>query len=260
MLKPAKASQADKLVGLLQQAIALHNHGQLDAADEIYKKVLLQAPRHPDALHLRALVCHAQERFADAVRFAEAAIAANPRIANFHNTAGEAWRRQGRLDQAGKYLRQALGLDPRMAMAHLNLSLVEGGAGRHAEALAGAKRALELDPAYVEALAQALSLCCALDDPAGAAGFAQRLRAGPEHRLASEALGRYHNHLAREHRREQRWDDAARELEQALAHYPGFWGNWALRRRRPTTRSTSRTPSCIAASPPTWRRTTRTRA
>lgn len=229
MSKPAPASSADKLVAQLRQAIGLHNQGHLDAADALYKAVLLKAPRHPDALHLRALVCHAQERFADAVRLAEAAIAVNPRIANFHNTAGEAWRRLGRLDQAGKYLQQALRLDPRMAMAHLNFSLAQGGSGRHAEALASARRALELDPAYVEALAQALSLCCALDDLDGAAGFAQRLRAGPNQRLAAEALGRYHNHLAREHRAQQRWDAAARELEQALALYPGFWGNWALK-------------------------------
>lgn len=224
MLKPAPASSAAQL----QQAIALHNQGHLDAADAIYETVLLQAPRHPDALHLRALVCHAQQRFADAVRFAEAAIGVNPQIANFHNTAGEAWRRQGRLDQAQKYLQQALRLDPRMAMAYLNLSLVHSGQGRHDDALLAVRRALALHPASVDALVQALEICCAQGDQGGAAEFAQRLQPGAGQRVVAQALGRYHNYLARQQRQQQRWDEAARELTQALELYPDFWGNWAL--------------------------------
>jgi FkbM family methyltransferase len=229
MIKPARTNPADKLVALLQQAIALHNVQKLDEADAIYQNVLRQAPRHADALHLRALVFHAKNRFVDAARFAEEAIAVAPQVANFHNTAGEAWRRHGRLDLAQKYLLQAIRLAPAMAMAHLNLSLVLSSGGRHKEALACAVRALELNPAYVEAMAQALSIHCALDDDAAALSCAQRLGGYQGNRLATEALGLYHNHLARTHRGHQRWDEAADEIAKALALYPDFWGNWALR-------------------------------
>jgi FkbM family methyltransferase len=229
VIKPARTTASDKAVALLRQGIALHNQHRLDEADAIYKKVLLQAPLHADALHLRALVCHARQRFADAARFAESAVAVAPRVANFHNTAGEAWRRQGRLDLAQKYLRQAVALDPSMPMAHLNLSLALSSGGRHQEARACAARALELNPDYVEALAQALSISCALDDHAGAPALLERLERCEGEPIAAEALGRYHNHLARIHFRHERPGDAATEADTALALFPHFWGNWTLR-------------------------------
>ena len=57
------------LLALLQQAIVLHNQQKLDEADAIYVKVLARVPRHADALHLRALICHARDQFAEAARF-----------------------------------------------------------------------------------------------------------------------------------------------------------------------------------------------
>lgn len=228
-MKTTKTNTPGKIVMLLQQAIALHNEQRLDEADEIYKKVLLQAPRHADALHLRALVFHAKERFADAVRFAEAAISVVPGVPNFHNTAGEAWRRIGRLDLAQQFLREALRLDPGMAMAHHNLSLVLHALGQDEEAQACAARAMEIHPAYVEAIAHALGMCCVRGDHAGAADMAARLAHYPGNRIATEALGRYHNHCAREHMRQQQWADAMAELDKATALYPDFWGNWAVR-------------------------------
>ncbi|MCC4119156.1 hypothetical protein LLG90_27895, partial [Aromatoleum toluclasticum] len=62
----------------LQEALALQNQGRLDEADAIYADFLRPVPKQPDALHLRALICHARGRHADAARFAEAAIAAAP--------------------------------------------------------------------------------------------------------------------------------------------------------------------------------------
>lgn len=228
-MKSTRKNTPEALLALLQQAILLHNQHKLDEADAIYRKVLAQAPVHADALHLRALVCHAKGRFADAARFAEAAIAAVPHVANFQNTAGEAWRRLGRLDLALTYLQQAIRLEPSMAIACLNLSLALGACARHDEALAAALRALERQPAYPEALAQALSLYCMAGDGVNAALLAARLRLAGASGAAGEALGRYHHWLARTHREQHRPDQAASELDAALALYPQFWANWTLR-------------------------------
>lgn len=232
-MKNSRPASPDKLIALLRQAIALHNAQRLAEADEIYKKVLLQSPRHPDALHLRALVFHAGGRFRDAAAFAGQAIAAAPHVANFHNTAGEAWRRLDSGELAEKHLREAIRLDPGMAMAHLNLSLLLGAQGRLDQARESVERALALRPDYPEALAQALSLCCAAHEHAGAAQLAARLEAYLDahagDRVAAEALGRYRNYLAREHLKHRRFADAAAENEKAMALFPGFWGNWAVR-------------------------------
>ena len=48
MSKSANCVQA-----LLQQAIGLHQAGQLDQAGPLYQQILALAPRQPDALHLQ---------------------------------------------------------------------------------------------------------------------------------------------------------------------------------------------------------------
>ncbi len=46
----------------LQQAVKLHQQGQLDAALQQYERLLQQAPNNPDALHLRGLIEHQKGR------------------------------------------------------------------------------------------------------------------------------------------------------------------------------------------------------
>jgi len=192
-MKPPKVQP--RQLAALQDAIALHNQGRLDEADAVYSRFLREVPGHPDALHLRALVAHARGAFAEATRFAEAAIAQAPRIANFHNTAGEAWRRQGQPKRALQRLQEAVRLDPAMAMAHQNLALVLCELGQMEEALARCRRALELAPASAEARA-----------------------------ALAEILARQ----ARAHCAQAQFEvarAAAREATQASA---SFWGGWAV--------------------------------
>lgn len=222
-------SKPAHLLANLQNAIALHNNGRLDEADAIYRKVLQQAPLHPDALHLRALVCHAKEKFADAAKLAEAAISVAPKIANLHNTAGEAWRRQGRLDRARLRLNEAIRLDPAMAMAHHNLSLVCSAEARHDDARQFNRQALQLNPTHVDALIQGLEIACALDDDAQAAQLLPRLASFTGHDLAASAIARYHVHCARRLLTQLRFAEAGCAADSAIAVQPGFWGGWALR-------------------------------
>ena len=212
---------------ILQGAIALHNQGRLDEADEIYRKFLRSAPNHPDALHLRALVAHAKEQYADAARFADAAIAVAPRVANFYNTAGEAWRRQGGTALARKRLQDAIRLDPNFAMAHHNLALILGGEGNFEAARAASQRALALKPGYIEALAYVLEMSCALGDRDDARRAVEALAAQREHSLARDAIARHHVYLAREYLQQQNPTEARFEAEKAVALSPAFWLGWA---------------------------------
>lgn len=221
--KTISASQLARL----QEAIALQNRGRLDEADAIYADFLRKVPKHPDALHLRALICHARGRHADAARFAEAAIAAAPDIANFHNTAGEAWRQLGDRARARKHFAAAVRLAPGLAMAHHNLSLVLDADGLTAEALAASQRAVTLNPRYVEALAQSLDIAHRLGDrDVTEAALAQLQTCDSE--LAHDAIARFHTMRARDHVQALRFDDGIAEAEQAIAASPRFWGGWAL--------------------------------
>ena len=222
-------SNPGKLLAALQNAIALHNQGHLDGADAIYRQVLQQAPKHPDALHLRALVCHAKEQFAQASKLAEVAISVAPRVANFHNTAGEAWRRQGQFERARQRLSEAIRLDPAMAMAHHNLSLVHSAEARHGEARQFNQQALRLNPGHVGALIQGVEIACTLDDESQAAELVLRLENFAGDDLAQDAIARYHVHRARRLLTQLRFAEADQAAAAAITVSPAFWGGWALR-------------------------------
>ena len=222
-------TKPDKLLASLRDAMALHNQGRLDEADSIYRKVLQQSPGHPDAMHLRALVCHAKEQFVEAAKLAEAAISAAPRVANLHNTAGEAWRRQGQLEKARKRLSEAIRLDPAMAMAHHNLSLVCSAEARHTEARQCNQQALKLNPGHVDAVIQSLEIACALNDEAQVSEGVRQLQNFAGNPLAAAAIARYHVRAARQLLSQLRFAEADQAAAAAIAASPEFWGGWALR-------------------------------
>lgn len=218
-----------KLLAALQEAIALHNNGRLDEADAIYRNILRQSPRHPDALHLRALICHSRGNFSEAASLAEAAIAFAPRVANLHNTAGEAWRRLGKLDLARKRLAEAIRLEPAMAIAHHNLSMVCSAESRYRDAWQSNRRALEINPDYPEALIHALSIACAMDDGQQASLLAARVEKLAGHAAAQSALAIYHCHRARRHFKELQFADGDQAAAMAIAKDPTHLGGWVLR-------------------------------
>ena len=50
--KQRKSPQSPEIAKKLQQALALHQQGQLAQAEPLYRAILKQAPTHFDALHL----------------------------------------------------------------------------------------------------------------------------------------------------------------------------------------------------------------
>src|SRR4051812_31245954 len=105
-------SLRDELQPHIERGIALHQSGQLAAAEQIYRNVLARDPTHPDALHLLGVIA-----------------------LNF-----------GQFGPAITLISRAIESDPKPAVYHLNLSKARRGAGRNDEALASARRAVALDP------------------------------------------------------------------------------------------------------------------
>src|SRR6185503_10506487 len=93
---------------LLQQAVALHQQGQLDRARAIYQEILADDPQNPNALNLLAMVHHAQGRNVQAERILQSAIAAAPHVAGFHNNLGNVLLAQRRLDAAEEAYRKSI--------------------------------------------------------------------------------------------------------------------------------------------------------
>ncbi len=149
-MNPSRLAQA------LQETLALHQAGQLEAAAAGYARIRAAAPRNFDAAHL----------------------------------AGTLALQQGRLDAAAAALAQARRLDPRSAVCALRLGVALGALGRPAEAEAELRAALGLDAALPEAwfhLGRSLEQQGQTDEAIAATERA--LAARPSYAEASDQLG-----------------------------------------------------------------------
>jgi tetratricopeptide (TPR) repeat protein len=108
----------------LQEAVALHQQGQLAAAEKGYARVLKSFPDQFDALHLLGLLK----------------------------------LQSGKAGEAQRLIVAALKIAPNAPDAHANLGLVLGALKRPADALASFERALALAPDHIEALANRANL------------------------------------------------------------------------------------------------------
>jgi predicted TPR repeat methyltransferase len=136
---------------LLQEAVGLHQRGQLDAARVLYERVLALAPRQFDALHLSGVIAKQQGQPELAVQLISAAIEVDPAHAGSRCNLGAALQDLGRTDEALASYELAVQLDPNYALAFNNRGNALRKLGRTQEALASYERALSIRQNYPEA-------------------------------------------------------------------------------------------------------------
>src|SRR5437763_622164 len=100
---PAAALQA-----AFAQGLALHQRGQLAAAERIYEDILRQQPSHFDALHLLGLISAQSGRMERGADLMRRAIALNGRVADAHSNLGNALRELRRFDDVLASLDRAI--------------------------------------------------------------------------------------------------------------------------------------------------------
>ncbi len=117
------------------EAKALHERGELEAAAAAYRRAVEAEPAHFKALHNLGVVEEALGHTTEAERAYEAAIAAHPGGALSHYSLARLRQLASRLDEAETGYRRAIELDPDLAEAHFNLGqlLLERGAAEGAE-------------------------------------------------------------------------------------------------------------------------------
>ncbi|HEX7920493.1 MAG TPA: tetratricopeptide repeat protein [Bradyrhizobium sp.] len=133
------------------QAVALHQRGQLAAAEKIYEDILRQQPNNFDALHLLGLVSAQTGRSQRGVDLIRRAISLNGDVADAHNNLGNALRDLRRLDDALASFDRATALKPDLAPALYNRGLTLAELGRHEEAIASYDRVIALVPDHADA-------------------------------------------------------------------------------------------------------------
>jgi predicted O-linked N-acetylglucosamine transferase (SPINDLY family) len=166
------------------QALSLHQAGQLEQAAVLYQAILERDPAHFDALHLLGVIA-AQ--------------------------AGDPARALGLIERA-------LAVDARQAAAHYHRALALRDLARHADALAGFAAVLALDPAHIEAWTSHAQTQLDLQRPADALqSYDRALALAPGDVQARFARGVILQNL-------QRHAEALADYEAVLAREPDFAG------------------------------------
>jgi Flp pilus assembly protein TadD len=150
-----------------ERAIAHHRAGQSDAAEEIYRQIIAQRPRHAGALHHLGVLTHQRGKHAEAERLIRQSLSIEPADADAWSNLGLVLRGQARLEEARASLEEATRIDSENISARKNLAVVLGQLGRHVEAadeLQTAHRLAPSDPALLRQLARALLLAGRPDD------------------------------------------------------------------------------------------------
>ena len=198
----------------LQEALRLHQSGQLKRAEEIYRQILGSNPDDPDALHLLGVTELQAGQHQLAVDHICRAIGVKATQADYHHHLGQAYQALGRSVNARASFVQALKLNPALAASHYHLGLVEHNASDWAAAAQHYERALRLRPEMVEAhvnLGDVLRAQGKLDEAATEYRAAVRLR--PECVEALHNLGAALVEL-------ERFQEAADCLQELVSRQP----------------------------------------
>ena len=136
---------------MLQQALALHQQGQLALARAKYDEILAFQPNNAEALHLLGIVAYQTQDHQRAVDLIGQAIALSPYNAAYHSNRGLALHALNKFSAAIASYDKALSINPDYAEAWFNRGLALQGLTQLDAAIVSYDRAIEFRPDYAEA-------------------------------------------------------------------------------------------------------------
>ena len=207
-----------QLAELIDQAIALHQCGELCEAKALYLRVLQIQPDDFDGLHLLGVLSGEQGEHAAAVELISRAIKVNPGFAQAHYNRGLS--RQALLQRRAALAdyEKAIELLPAYADAHNNRGNVLQSLNKNAEALASYEMAIAVDPKGADAYNNHGCSLLALNQSAQAvASFEKAIALKPDY---SEA----YNNLGNAYRALYQPDLALGAYDKAITLKPDFSG------------------------------------
>jgi len=150
----ARPSHAD----LLTAALEFSRSGQLDAAKDIYERILADVPDHHLCLHHLGLIAHRQGDTETAARLIGRAVSVKPDYVEAWSNLGAIYRALGKLEDAIAATGQAIAADPNCVQAYANLGGALEDQGRREAALDAYREAARRNPGFMEASVNAANL------------------------------------------------------------------------------------------------------
>jgi predicted O-linked N-acetylglucosamine transferase (SPINDLY family) len=135
----------------LQNAIALHQQGELQQAEQIYQKLLAVNPINSEVLHLLGVIAYQKGQFQHAIDLISIAIEISPDIPDFFVNKGNALQELKLLEVAISCYEQAIALNPNYAEAYINMGAALKDLSRLQDAVKSFDKAILLRPDLAEA-------------------------------------------------------------------------------------------------------------
>ncbi len=170
---------------LLAQAVSLHRQNRLAEAESLYRRVILQSPRHFDALHMLGVIEYQNNRPEQSIALIERALDVEPAEPLAHVNLGNALLSRGRFEAARASYERACVLRPDFAKALYGQGVALQELNRLEEALACYDDALVAAPGNRDALHnRAIALKQLGRCSEALAAHAQAVRLDPERALS----------------------------------------------------------------------------
>ncbi|HEV2041117.1 MAG TPA: DUF5672 family protein, partial [Casimicrobiaceae bacterium] len=152
-VRPNTAPESAELQQLkqLKQALALHQQGDSNGAEALYRSVLMIEPDNALAQHFLGVIHYQRRELTAALPLLERSVAASPDEPEFRNNLGLALAAADRESDAIAVYRSALDLKPDHAVAWNNLGLSLQSVNDVGGAIAAFRRAIELNADFAHA-------------------------------------------------------------------------------------------------------------
>ncbi len=152
MSQPSQGSESTNAIdALLNQALSLHQSGDLAAAEKYYLKILDQQPDNANAMQLLGTANFQTGNLENAQKLLSEALLIDPTMAQAHCNLGNVLSNLGKIDNAISAYQQSIQLDPQQAPAQTNLGNLYRIKGLVTESEAAHKAALEVLPDFIDA-------------------------------------------------------------------------------------------------------------
>lgn len=136
---------------LFKKALALHQSGELDQAEALYRELLKNEPANADGYHLLGILLGQEGRFEEARIPLTTALALEVDSPSFHNSMGNVEKHLGNTEQAIYHYEQALKSPLASSAVHNNLGTLFQQKREWDKAQDCYERAIELRPDYADA-------------------------------------------------------------------------------------------------------------
>ena len=130
----------------IEDAIRHHEAGRLGEAEGLYRAILVDAPHHPDALHLLGVLLTQRGEYESAAAHVQAALDLNGDSGLFRTSLAQIYFRSGKLVEATKLLERVVAQQPDAYQAFSDLGAVYQESGILDRAIDAYRRSIELNP------------------------------------------------------------------------------------------------------------------